>query len=275
VLGDQSDGWCDWPSLLILALAWSCVVTDSNGEGMTRRDDEGIALIAVLGVLILLSIVAAWMSRETRMEVSISHNMVDVATARAAADAGIQRAILDLMSVPGPKQVRADGRMYAWHFGGSTVQISIRNEGTKIDLNHAPETNLSALFVSVGVDASKAQSLADAIADFRDADNFPHRHGAEAAEYVAAGLPWLPKNAPFETVEELEQVLGMTPQVYKRVAPYLTTYYPPAPSMFAEPAEAYSIRAEAKGAQGAAFVRAAIVQLEAGNSQILYWRQLE
>jgi general secretion pathway protein K len=237
--------------------------------------NEGIALIAVLWVLILLSIVAASVSRETRTDASVGRNMVDIAMARAAADAGIQRAILDLVPVANPKGFRADGRMYPWRFGSSTVKISIRNERTKIDLNHAPETVLSALFVSVGIDASKAQSLADAIADFRDADNFPHAHGAEAAEYVAAGLAWKPKNAPFETVEELQQVLGMTPQVYERAAPYLTTYYPPAPPMFAEQAEAYSIRAEAKGAQGAAFVRVAIVQVEAGNSQILYWRQLE
>ena len=39
-----------------------------------------------------------------------------------------------------------------------------------------------------------------------------------------------PKNAPFEAVEELEQVLGMTPNLYERVAPYLTTYNPPAPT---------------------------------------------
>jgi general secretion pathway protein K len=240
---------------------------------MTRRSDEGIALIAVLWVLILLSIIAASVSRETRTDVSISRNMVDIAMARAAADAGIQRAILDLVSVPNTEMVRADGRIYGWRFASSTVQISTRDDSTKIDLNHAPETSLSALFASVGVDASKAESLADAIADFRDPDNFPHRHGAEAAEYVAAGLAWGPKNAPFEAVEELEQVLGMTPQVYERVAPYLTTYNPPAPTMFAEPPKAYSIRAEAKCAQGATFVRAAIVQLEAGNSQILSWRQ--
>jgi hypothetical protein len=45
--------------------------------------------------------------------------------------------------------------------------------------------------------------------------------------------------------------------------------------MFAEPPKAYSIRAEAKGPQGATFIRAAIVQLEAGDSQILSWRQTE
>ena len=130
-----------------------------NGERMTRRSDEGIALIAVLWVLILLSIIVASVSRETCRDVSVSRNMVDIAMARAAADAGIQRAILDLVSVPNPEMVSADGSIYAWRFANSTVHISIRNEWTKIDDDHAPEISL--------------RPLADAIADFRDRDNLP------------------------------------------------------------------------------------------------------
>jgi general secretion pathway protein K len=92
-----------------------------------------------------------------------------------------------------------------------------------MDLNHAPETRLAALFASAGADQSKARSLADNVADFRDPDNLPHSHGAEAAEYQAAGLAWGPKNAPFQDVEELQQVLGMTPEIYDRVSAHLTT----------------------------------------------------
>jgi general secretion pathway protein K len=65
---------------------------------------------------------------------------------------------------------------------------------------------------SVGFDPDQAESLADAIADFRDADNLKHLRGAEEPEYRAAGLAWGPKNAPFQTVEELQQVLGAQPR---------------------------------------------------------------
>ena len=269
---------------------------------MRGKSEEGIALIAVLWTLTLLSIIAAALSLETRSNTRIAHNMAEYAAARAAADAGIQRAILDLVASPGaPKDTgkfRADGTVYAWPFAKSTVHISVQDERGKINLNEAPEALLAALFGSVGVDPGKAQSLADAVADFRDADDFLRARGAEEGDYRAAGLAWGPKNAPFEAVEELQQVLGMTAETYQRVAPYLTIYSLAGeinPAMAGErvtgilrqtdfgsayfsrsPGMAYSIRAEARGYSGAMFVREAVVQLgpqETVPVQILVWRQ--
>ena len=48
--------------------------------------------------------------------------------------------------------------------------------------------------------------------------------GAEAPEYQAAGLSYKPANAPFETVAELQRVLGMTPVLYAAVADSLTVF---------------------------------------------------
>jgi general secretion pathway protein K len=156
---------------------------------------------------------------------------------------------------------------------------------------------LAALFGSVGVDPGKAQSLAAAIADFRDADNLVRPRGAEESEYRSAGLAWGPKNAPFQAVEELQQVLGMTDEIYGRVAADLTTYYiadtinPTMPDerltgflrragfnlqYFASSSGfVFSIRSEAKSSKGGVFVREAVVQLppEGPQTQVLSWRQ--
>ncbi|HMM26614.1 MAG TPA: type II secretion system protein GspK, partial [Pseudoxanthomonas mexicana] len=48
--------------------------------------------------------------------------------------------------------------------------------------------------------------------------------GAEDGDYAAAGRPYGAKDAPFETIAELEQVLGMTPDLYARLEPFLTLY---------------------------------------------------
>jgi general secretion pathway protein K len=254
---------------------------------MSGRGEEGIALIAVLWTLILLSIIVAAVSLETRTSARIAHNTVENATVRSAADAGIQRAILDLLASPDVSgengRFHADGTVYAWPFANSTVRISVQDERGKINLNEATEQVLIALFRSVGVDPDKAQSLAAAIADFRDADNLMRPGGAEEAEYQAAGLPWGPKNAPFEAVEELKQVLGVTPEIYQQVFPDLTIYSASNainPALAGEgltgiliqaginnsqylrsPERAYSIRAQASDSNGAVFVREAVVQV--------------
>src|SRR5262249_37230608 len=142
------------------------------------------------------------------------------------------------------------------------VHISARMELAKVNLNEASETDLAALFVSVGIDQGKAQALAASIADFRDADNFQRLNGAEEAEYRAAGLSWGPKNAPFYSIDELQQVFGMTTQLYERVAPSLTIYSAvEMHDFFSSPPRAYSIHAQSQGPQGAVFVREAIVQV--------------
>jgi general secretion pathway protein K len=260
-----------------------------------RREEEGIALIAVLWTLTLLSIIAAALSFETHSSTRIARNMAENAVARAAADAGIQRAVLELETSTGAPtdkgRFRTDGTVYGWPFANCTVHISVKDEAFKVDLNKAPEALLAALFASVGVDPGRAQSLADAIADFRDADNLTHPQGAEVAEYRDAGLAWGPKNAPFQTTDELQQVLGMTPEIYRRVAPDLSVYSVTATiptavderfaqilrragfnsaSLPTAPSIVFSIRAEAKSANGGVFIRQAIVQR---GSWILSWQQ--
>lgn len=257
---------------------------------MRGRSEKGIALIAVLWAVTLLSVIAAYLCLQTHTSTRIARNMADNAAARAEADAGIQRAILDLLgslsAQPDAGKFRADGTVYAWRFANSTVYISIQDEASKINLNFAPSELLATFFDSVGFDTGTGQSLADAIADFRNANNL---QGSRYAE--TAGLGWGPKNAPFEAVEELQQVPGMTAEIYGRVAPYVTIYSAPGVGnptgalrqasfnphySVHSPEIAYSIRTEVKGSNGALFVREAVVQLFPQSTipvVVLAWRQ--
>ena len=257
--------------------------------GMRSRQN-GIALIAVLWTLTLLSLIGITLAWESHTGSQIARNVVESASARAAADAGVERAILDLSSRPGRTEAfRTDGTTYVWRFAECTVYISIRDEASKIDLNKAPPPLLAALFVSIGVSPEKAQSLADAIADFRDTDDMRRPSGAEASDYRDAGFAWGPKNAPFEVVEELQEVIGMRPEIYEKAAPDLSVYsltstipataderlsgivrragFIPQPPT-ASPRQAFSIRAEARSANGATFVRNAIIQLKVRQGNV-------
>ncbi len=129
---------------------------------------------------------------------------------------------------------RVDGTVYAWAFGGGEVRISIQDESGKIDLNGAPDEFLRGLFLAatwtgpdgeiLGLDESEADALVDAIRDFADVDDLKRLNGAEDRDYEAAGLPWGAKDAAFTAVEELQQVLGVTPPLYEAVAPALTVH---------------------------------------------------
>jgi general secretion pathway protein K len=220
-----------------------------RGSDMALGNRRGIALLAVLGALVLLSVIAAAFVTETRTETKLARNA-------ALADAGVQRAVLALLDTrgegdkdddedeeeddedeedeedeedraPGPAAVagwRVDGTVYRWTFAGEEVLISVQDETGRIDLNRAQEELLRGLFESVGVEAEEAGALVDAIADFRDEDDLTRLSGAEDDDYRAAGLAWGAKDARFETVAELQQVLGMTRELYEQVAPLVTVY---------------------------------------------------
>jgi Type II secretion system (T2SS), protein K len=246
-----------------------------DARRMRGRSEDGIALIAVLWVLTLLSVIVLAFSFVTRISARIARNMTDIAAARAAADAGVQRAILDLVTIPDRKKFRTDGTPYWWSFASSKVRVSVQDEASKVDLNKGPEAALAALFESAGVDTERAQSLADAVADFRDPDNLVRPRGAEEADYRSAGLAWSPKNTLFQSIEELQQVLGMSTDIYRRVAPDLTIYsVDEAQAFFGSPSRTYSIRAKAEGPDGGTFIREAVVRLRGGIlANLLVWRQ--
>ena len=95
----------------------------------------------------------------------------------------------------------------------------------KVDLNQADAVLLGALFEAAGSDRGQASQMAGAILDWRDPDPLTQpAGGAEDPDYASAGRVYGAKDALFESVAEVEQVLGMTPALYARVAPYLTVY---------------------------------------------------
>ena len=188
------------------------------------KDRRGIALVIVLWGLVLLAVIAAAFTTETRTEVTLARNLVENAKTKALADAGVHAAMLGLHRREVEKRWRADGTVYSIASGEGEVAIVIDDEAGKIDLNAAPDELIQGLFAAVGLAEADAQALTAAIADFRDPDDETHLGGAENAEYRAAGLAWGPKNKPFEAVEELHQVLGMTREVYALASPGLTVH---------------------------------------------------
>ncbi len=186
---------------------------------------RGVALVLVLWVITLLSVIAGNFVFSMRGEAQIARNLLSTAQAQAQADAGIHRAWYELMKPPTEvNRWTGDGTVHEMSLADGVLQISIQDESGKIDLNTASEVLLIGLFRSVGMSADAAAALADCVQDWRDADKLRRLHGAEEAEYIAAGKSYVPSNAPFETVDELQRVLGMTPELYRLMEPALTVY---------------------------------------------------
>jgi type II secretory pathway component PulK len=103
------------------------------------------------------------------------------------------------------------------------VYVEAHDLGEKLNINQLSENDLQTFFSFLLSDYSKATQLAQAIMDWRDADSIPRPSGAERDAYIKAEMLALPTNAPFREVEELQDVMGMTPEIYAKARPYFTT----------------------------------------------------
>ncbi len=189
------------------------------------RRERGIALLMVTWLTLLLAAVVGAFALTAQVEKLQGRTLARGVVAAQAARAGVEYALTRLADDDARRQWQPDGRSYDWRFGDAAVRIVTIDESGKVDLNSADVDLLSRLFMAAGVDRAQAGSIAGAIADWRDPDDLVQpQGGAEDPAYASAGLAWGAKDAPFDTVAELEQVLGMTPAIYARVAPYLTVY---------------------------------------------------
>ncbi len=98
------------------------------------------------------------------------------------------------------------------------IRFGITDEASKLNINVATEEQLLRLIEPVvqNLDEEaegKAQELVAALLDWRDADADMRTNGAEAEYYATLNPPYRPKNAEFETVEELLMVKGFTGRI--------------------------------------------------------------
>ena len=186
---------------------------------------RGAALLLVLWLVALLTALVGAYALTARIEALQGRVGSRGAMAQEIARAGMEYALVRVADRNPETHWQPNGRAYAWRFDGHDVQVRIIDETAKVDLNQADVPLLSRLMQALGEPPDASDALAAAIVDWRDADDLSQPvGGAEDGDYAAAGRPYGAKDAPFETIAELEQVLGMTPDLYARLEPFLTLY---------------------------------------------------
>ena len=189
------------------------------------RLQRGAALLLVMWLILLLSGLVAGYAMSARIESMQGNGLARSVAAREAARAGVEYAVSQLLDADPARRWVPDGRGHPFVFDGAQIEVSVRDETGKVDLNAAAPDLLAGLMRTLGEPEESARQIAGAIVDWRDEDNLVQiAGGAEDPNYAAAGLAWGAKDAPFETVAEVEQVLGMRPALFRSLAPYLTVH---------------------------------------------------
>lgn len=133
-----------------------------------------------------------------------------------------------------------DGHFRDVTFGDGTFSIVSREKGSesdvtgkryglsdeegKINLNQAPASAIVFLLREAGMTLVRANELASYIVDWRDLNSTVDGSQTGAEACAGQSIPMECKNAPFEAMEELWWMPGMTSTVYNAIKGELTLY---------------------------------------------------
>ncbi len=201
----------------------------------TRDRRRGMALISVLWITAVLSVLVFTFARSMTTQVRIAANGLDQTVALELAKSGIVRAIVEINNDDtddwddeedswfgdedtfkevalgaGTYTLIRDNAGLVKPDAGDEIALGIADEGGKLDVNNATLEMIAALPVLRDHDP---EQIASAIIDWRDEDDEPTQDGAESLHYQALTPPYMCKNAPFETLEELLLVRGITREI--------------------------------------------------------------
>jgi general secretion pathway protein K len=174
--------------------------------------DRGVALLLVLWALVLLGTLALGFSWSMRTEALAARNGIDEARAWFQARTGVSRAVALLRSLP-PDNVLAAA--IAGEDGDASYEVRVESESGKVDVNLVGEEVLLEMLKKGGLPEEEAESVRDAILDWRDADEVARPRGAERAEYAQMPEPVVPRNGKLRGVEELSFVKGVTKEFHR------------------------------------------------------------
>lgn len=196
---------------------------------MHSVESHGFILIAVLWISLLLSVFALNMASRSRLQGVLALNMqqryLQEQDLLSALDKGRHEYLKYLQN----KQFLAKKQEYESRYGKElelwyprfepySLQLGEQEYAVQVlDLRGRLDINKAAPWLMLEVirrcpvpEELRAEEVADPILDWMDQDESRREHGAEADYYLGLPQPYLPKNGPLQSIQELLLVKGVS-----------------------------------------------------------------
>jgi general secretion pathway protein K len=171
---------------------------------------RGFALLAVLWVITGLSALALAATLVAREAVATARNRIELTRAAWLAEGCAERlrGAIDALLAGGVSWEALTNRSHIARLEAPGCTAHLDPAGATINLNDASMERLVSGLRAQGVPTGRADSIAQAILDWRDPDEVQRPLGAEAAWYLEHHRP-PPRNGPFADRAELMLVRGI------------------------------------------------------------------
>ncbi|MDP3297869.1 MAG: type II secretion system protein GspK [Thermodesulfovibrionia bacterium] len=197
-------------------------------ENLLKNERGGVALILVLWVMVILTAIVGEFAYSMRTELNITRNFKEEEESYQLALAGIESAKMEILLAKNSLYVylTEDGILVfkkekeeeiperKGELGKGTFSYTITDEEGKLNINTAPPEQIKSIIISSGVDVTDVDTIGDSIIDWRDTNNLHMLNGAEEDYYQSLENPYSSKDGPFDSIDELLLVKGVTPEIF-------------------------------------------------------------
>jgi general secretion pathway protein K len=187
--------------------------------------ERGFALLIVLWSVVFLAFVMTEILANSRSAVVLAGSLRAAAQARVADDGAINAAILHTLSA-GNGHWKADGAPHGVMVGTINVDVTVHTLADKINPNIASPALLAGLLRAVGLPDDQAAQIAQNIVLWRAPAPSVSAAAALQQSYRAAGLAYGPPATQFTELNQLTNVMDVTPALYAKLAPHLSLFQP-------------------------------------------------
>jgi general secretion pathway protein K len=179
-----------------------------------KRRNQGVALLLVIWLLAMVSLMLGGLLTVVRQEMRLSLWQREHTRAIWVAEGGMALAVRALETPDASRRWIADGRLQALELDGVHIQVRVRSERGKLDLNMASSEDLARVVTGLGGTPDQARTLA-----------------AQLTQRRASG-------DPIRVLEEVCLWSGMNVTLFGVLAPQLTLWsgLPRPDPAFASPA---------------------------------------
>ncbi len=174
---------------------------------------KGLVIIAVLWTVVVLIAIVAVLGRRTRLDMKVCMARMDAVRCKWACRAGVEKAI----AVLNTDETENDTLLDFWSDNAEDfndvmlercrLNIRVVDETSKLNINSVTKEQLLGLPYML-------EEIADAIIDWRDADDMPSGAGVEGGYYEGLDFVYRARNGPFRTIRELLMVKDVTEELF-------------------------------------------------------------
>jgi type II secretory pathway component PulK len=199
--------------------------------------ERGFAMVAVLMVLAFVAIIGAEFAYSMRLEATAARAYKENLIAGHLAEAAIEQAIREIaapythVTLGDRKEQESEPECPLVFFSAGNVAMPrlphknvplgtgafsycITDEQARLNLNTSPPLRIGALLQALGIEKNDRDAITDSLQDWRDTNETYRTNGAESEDtYLKRPVPYRSKNGILDSVGELLQVKGITPEL--------------------------------------------------------------